>query len=204
MIRWGSAGDRGDVLASAAVAKPRDLALAPSTAADRLDTLVRTHVDFVWRSLRRLGLSPADADDATQRVMLVLASKADAIEPGCERAFLFRTAMRVASKAHRAEQRRPVTDLPDADQHAHCSPGPELLLEQRRAREDLDALLAKMPFDLRAAFVLFEIEGCSQPEIALALGIPKGTVASRLRRAREDFTRRARRAGLIDAEEGVP
>lgn len=74
---------------------------------------------------------------------------------------------------------------------------PEHLLEQRRARQTLDAILAAVTLDLRAAFVLFEIEGLSQPEIAEALGVPLGTVASRLRRAREEFTRVAVRRGVL-------
>ena len=41
--------------------------------------------------------------------------------------------------------------------------------------------------DLRVSFVLYELEGLSSPEIATLLGIPLGTVASRLRRAREAF-----------------
>jgi RNA polymerase sigma-70 factor (ECF subfamily) len=112
--------------------------------------------------------------------------------------------MRVASRALRSARRRLDAPLYDADTHPHRTPDPELLLEQRRAREDLDSVLAEMPLDLRAAFVLFEIEGCSQPEIAEALRVPKGTVASRLRRARADFARRARRHGLIDDEGGLP
>jgi RNA polymerase sigma-70 factor (ECF subfamily) len=44
-----------------------------------------------------------------------------------------------------------------------------------------------MDLDLRAVFVLDEIEEMSRAEIAHALGIPEGTVASRLRRARQDF-----------------
>lgn len=203
MIRSRCSGDSTGVLATAAIPMPQ-LVPATSPAAARLNDLVRAHVGFVWRSLRRLGLSPEDADDATQRVLLVFAQKLNQVTPGCERAYLFRTAMRVASKAHRSAQRRPAAPLYDADAHPHRTPDPELLLELRRAREDLDAVLDEMPLELRAAFVLFEIEGCSQPEIAEALGIPKGTVASRLRRARTDFAHRARRHGLIDDEGGLP
>jgi len=55
-------------------------------------------------------------------------------------------------------------------------------------------VLDAMPFDLRAAFVLFELDELTIPEIATLLHIPEGTASSRLRRAREDF--RARVAEL--------
>jgi RNA polymerase sigma-70 factor (ECF subfamily) len=78
-------------------------------------------------------------------------------------------------------------------------PSPEELVDQKRARQLLDEVLAAMPMDLRAAFTMFEIEGMSVPEVATALGIPPGTAASRLRRARERFhelvDRRVRRQG---------
>jgi RNA polymerase sigma-70 factor (ECF subfamily) len=65
----------------------------------------------------------------------------------------------------------------------------------------LDAVLADMPDDLREVLVLAEIEEQSAPEVAAMLEIPIGTVASRLRRAREAFTKSARR---VRARLGVP
>jgi RNA polymerase sigma-70 factor (ECF subfamily) len=58
----------------------------------------------------------------------------------------------------------------------------------------LDALLEAMPFDLRSVFVLYEIEEMTMADIARTLGVPAGTVASRLRRARETFETLSRRA----------
>ena len=57
--------------------------------------LFEAHYDFVWRSVRRLGVTPAEADDAAQSVFIVAARKLNVIESGKERAFLFGTAMRV-------------------------------------------------------------------------------------------------------------
>jgi RNA polymerase sigma-70 factor, ECF subfamily len=162
---------------------------APPAAAGagRLEALVRDHHAFTWRVLRRLGLLPADADDAVQRVFLIASERLGDIVLGSERGFLFRVARHVASKAHRSRRRRPeslgleVADEPDE------SPGPEALLDQRRARHLLDALLDELSEELRAVFVLFDIEGLTKAEVADALGIPEGTVASRLRRARDDI-----------------
>jgi RNA polymerase sigma-70 factor (ECF subfamily) len=159
--------------------------------AARTQAFVREHFAFVWRVLRRLGLEPSDADDATQRVMLVVARRIDAIEAGYERSFLYQTAVFMAARERRTWQRRR-EEPAEFDEWSHPGLDPERLLGERRARERLDAILVRMPEDLRVAFVLFEIEGMSKHEVASALGIPEGTAASRLRRAREDFLRRAR------------
>src|SRR4051812_27350925 len=60
--------------------------------------LVRVHLPFVWRFLRRLGLSPEDADDVAQETFLVAVDKLDRIEEGHERRFLFGIAVRIASR----------------------------------------------------------------------------------------------------------
>ncbi len=154
----------------------------------RLRALFEAHFDFVWRSLRRLGLDDAAADDAAQRVWIVAAQKLERIGVGDERSFLFGVVLRVASEARRAQERR--RDVQDeASLLAAEAPGadPGELLDARRARALLDRALAALPLELGAVLVLHELEELSSPEIARVLGIPLGTVASRLRRARERF-----------------
>jgi RNA polymerase sigma-70 factor (ECF subfamily) len=158
----------------------------------KLRQLIDLHFDFIWRSLRRLGLSSADADDGAQQVFWVAARKLDRIEAGRERAFLFGTAVRVASDARRAASRRP-EGVADALDLSDPAPGPEELAEQVRARALLDEVLDTMPLEARTAFVLFELEELSVVEIAELVGVPVGTVASRLRRARELFHTAAKR-----------
>jgi RNA polymerase sigma-70 factor (ECF subfamily) len=177
--------------------------MPPKASDDAATRFVRQYFDFAWRVLRRLGLSPADADDAAQRVMLAATSRLTDIQPGSERAFLFRTASFIASRERRGRRRRPEDSTADLDGIEQAGPDPEALLAARRARERLDAVLAQMPDDLRAAFILFEIEGFTKDEVAEALEIPVGTAASRLRRAREDFARRARHAHFAARPEGV-
>jgi RNA polymerase sigma-70 factor (ECF subfamily) len=154
----------------------------------RFRGIVKDHLDFTWRSLRRLGL-PADvADDATQRVFLVASKKLADIEPGRERAFLFNTAVRVASSEKRTFARRREELAGDgSDDVRDPAPGADELLDHRRARTVLEELLAGLEMDLRTVFVLFELEGLTTAEIAETLGVPQGTAASRLRRAREEF-----------------
>jgi RNA polymerase sigma-70 factor (ECF subfamily) len=153
--------------------------------------LVRQYLPFVWRLVRRLGLSSADADDAAQQVFCVASQRLADIAEGSERAFLFSTALHVVSKAHRARSRR--RDEPDSEIEAHCDstqPLPDELVDQRRARELLDRILDDLPMELKLVFVLYEIEELTMAEIAEGLGIPPGTVASRLRRARKEFSAR--------------
>ena len=161
---------------------------------ERLTRLVRDHLPFVWRALRRLGLEEAQADDAAQSVLLLLARRLDEVETGKERAFLFGAALRVAhGTRRRAARRRSRLEDRDLEGLEDPRPSPEALLERRRARALLDELLAELPLELRSVLVLHEIEELSVNEIAEVVGIPVGTAASRLRRARVDFERRARR-----------
>jgi RNA polymerase sigma-70 factor (ECF subfamily) len=161
----------------------------------RLEQAARHNYPFIWRCLRRFGIRPDSAvDDATQRVFEVAARKRHRIEPGHERAFFFKTALLVAAETRRQQrQRREVSDEEALLGRSDPSPRPDDLTEQRRFRQLLDAALDRMPMELRAVFVLFELEELPGAEIARLLEIPRGTVASRLRRAREQFRKEARR-----------
>jgi RNA polymerase sigma-70 factor (ECF subfamily) len=158
-----------------------------SDKARRLRELVDDHYDFVWRSLRYLGLSDADAEDGAQQVMCVLARRLGDVMPGAERPFLFSTAANVAATVRRTQRRHPETAADDLDSLAAATPSGEDLLEERRAHEALQRIIQAMPVDLRLVFVLYEIEEMTTPEIAATIGVPAGTIASRLRRARETF-----------------
>jgi RNA polymerase sigma-70 factor (ECF subfamily) len=161
---------------------------APEARSKRLRGLVDAHQDFIWRSLRRLGVPAAQVDDATQEVFCVVMRRLDQIERGAERSFLFSVAMRVASDARRAHARsREKTDQAAVDLAVATSPTPEVLLGQQEALALLDEALDALDDEMRAVFVLFEIEGLTSPEIASLLVVPLGTVASRLRRGREQF-----------------
>jgi len=154
---------------------------------DRLRACVGAHLRAVWRMVRRHGVSEADADDATQKVFLVFARKMDVVEVGRELPYLLRTAVLVASETRRTLRRRRESDDPAPDLAAPLGTRPDAALEQRQALERLDALLDRMDEPLRTVFVLHEIEELTMAEIADTLQVPAGTVASRLRRARESF-----------------
>jgi RNA polymerase sigma-70 factor, ECF subfamily len=160
---------------------------SPRERDERLRELVREHLDFVWRTLRRLGVAPSDLQDNVQAVFSVVADKLPQIGAGSEKSFVFGTALRVASHARRARQRKRETTLEDAGSLYDPGLDPEQALERAQAVEQLAEILQGMDDGTRAVFVLFELEQLTMAEIARMQQLPLGTVASRLRRAREYF-----------------
>ena len=160
----------------------------------RLERLVREYHTFVWRTAQRLGVPSADVADAVQEVFILAGRKLDEIRD--ERGFLFQTCMYVAGHVRRRAQRcREVVD--DDRVHAELDERatPEESVQASEARATLQTILDEMPDELRGVFVLFELERITMIEISRMLGIPAGTVASRLRRARELFLSRVERGG---------
>lgn len=192
----------GMVAAGAALAQPDAIEATAEVAVDdsaRLRRLVDSHFAFVGRSLRGLGMRESDVDDGAQQVFLVAARRLAEIDEGRERAFLFQTVLRIASRARRTYGRRREVSDERLGEKSDPRPGPDELTEQRRARERLDQVLDTMPTDFRSVFVLYEIEQLTMAEIANVVGVPAGTVASRLRRARELFEQGVR---MTDARGG--
>jgi RNA polymerase sigma-70 factor, ECF subfamily len=185
-------------LVLSAQSRPAD-ADPPARTADSERTAARDQpapdqgeIAAVWRLLRHLGVADRDADDATQQVFLVVTERGSAIRSGKRRAFVYGTALRVAQAFTRRSARHMLELDEDAIGELGVA-GADELLDRQKARQMLDELLAQMPFELRAVFVLFEIEDLSSAEIGEVLGLRKGTVASRLRRAREDYAARVAR-----------
>src|SRR5258706_13855854 len=160
---------------------------------ERLAAFARDHFAYVWRVIRRLGVGEDDADDLAQVVFLGASKRLADIRPEAERSFLYKMAIHAVYKHRLTELRRREDLHEDFDIRAEASQGFEELVDRRRAREMLDNTVAAMPLDLRVVFVLFEVEGLSTTEIAEIVGIPAGTAASRLRRARADFEARIAR-----------
>jgi RNA polymerase sigma-70 factor (ECF subfamily) len=179
------------VLVAAMIAPELDTSERPPTLTTeqtrRLEAMFEAYFDFVWRTLRRFGLSDSAADDAAQQVFVVACRRVDDIERNGERAFLYGTARRVASDQRKsAASRREVLDDAVGDGAARAT-GADELTERKRARELLDRVMAALSPELREVLVLFELEGMTSAAIATLIGIPLGTVQSRLRRARESF-----------------
>jgi RNA polymerase sigma-70 factor, ECF subfamily len=156
----------------------------------RLRMMVNQNIDFVARTLRNAGTPPAEVDDEVQRTFMVAARRLDDVRPGAERRFLLQIALHQAAHARRSLARRRETLADETLDAMETLATPEQLTDQKRVRQLLDRVLDEMPSDLRTVFVLYEFEEMNMGEIAQVLGIPPGTVASRLRRARAEFRRR--------------
>jgi RNA polymerase sigma-70 factor (ECF subfamily) len=159
----------------------------------------------VWRCLRRFGTPPSDVEDCFQAVLLQLHARWDRLEklPVNElRSYACCVAMGVARGHLRSRQRRPSAPLDEEDIAAEGTP--ESFAQRREELARLDALLATLSDERREVFVLFELEGLTGPEIAEHLDLPAGTVASRLRRAREDFEAAVERSLLADSRRNRP
>jgi RNA polymerase sigma-70 factor (ECF subfamily) len=186
--RFAGGGHERDVLLDAALEAERELAFprGPERQA-RFRELVERQFDFVWRNLRRLGVPRSDVDDAAQEVFVVAARRLDDFTVDRERAFLFGTALRVCSTRRRSRRRHPEELSDTSDDHPGVELDPEELADLARARPLLQAILDGMSEEFRAVFVLAELEELPVREIAALLGVPEGTVASRLRTARAKF-----------------
>jgi RNA polymerase sigma-70 factor (ECF subfamily) len=160
----------------------------------RLALLIDRHFDIAGRILRNLGAPPQELEDLLQQAFSIVAARLGDIAPGKERSFLIETAVRLAANVRRRRARSREVASGELPEVPDIAPSPEDLSDRRRALGLLDRILDQMDDDLRSVFVLFEIEEMTMAEIAAVLALPPGTVASRLRRAREEFTDRVRRA----------
>ena len=178
-----------------------------ATSADtRVRAAIDAHYESLWRFLRRMGVEENQVEDATQMVFLVLAQRGDGIQPAVVRAFLFGTALRVASDFRRKSGRAvSVVNLGALGEHAHPAPDAEQQAARSELRRLLNRALDELAPELRAVFVLAELEEMTMAEeIARVLSIPAGTVASRLRRAREAFAEKAGELRPYIEKGGVP
>ena len=158
----------------------------------RFEGAVHRHLDVVWRVLRRSGLSEPDAEEASQDVFWVLHRRMGEVPIRAERSFLISTALKIASERRRARAVRPEGEPPRDE-----LPASEITVEEQvalfHARRLLDEALDSLSSEQRTVFLLVELEELTAPEVAKALGIAIGTVASRLRTARQAFDAAVRR-----------
>jgi RNA polymerase sigma-70 factor, ECF subfamily len=151
--------------------------------------LYRTHVAYVWGAARRLGLSPAEADDVVQETFLSALRLADSYKPqGSERSWLFSLLFR-AVQHHRRSHRRQTAHTEDGV-NLDVLPGSSEVAPDKRAETSesvriLEEILDGLDPDRRAVLVLAEVEEKPVSEIAEILGINVNTATSRLRLARE-------------------
>ena len=141
------------------------------------DAVYENEFEYVWHTLRRLGVPAADLPDAVHDVFVVVYRRWDEIDPARPiRPWLFGVARRVASGRRRKHREAGQASDP-------VSPAPPID-DRVASHEILAAALGRLDDDRREVFVLHDIEGHSGQEIARILDAPVNTVHSRLRSAR--------------------
>jgi RNA polymerase sigma-70 factor (ECF subfamily) len=157
-----------------------------------LDTLLRRHASMIHAVCRRILVNPDDALDATQNAMISIARRIDHFDG---RAKFSTWCYRVATYAALDEARRrgrrpaPVEIVPEPRNEA------EPVADAVADRLDIDAALARLSPEHRAAVALRDLVGLDYAEIAAVLEIPPGTVRSRIARGR---------AALADLMDNTP
>jgi RNA polymerase sigma-70 factor (ECF subfamily) len=160
----------------------------------RLDvtSIHAAHAPMVWANLQRLGVRPADLDDMLQEVFVVVHQRLQTYDGSAPIAsWLFGICLRVASTYRRSayvRREQPVDAVPDEPGRVG-SASPEEAASAAQRRAQLREVLDEMELEKRAVFVAFEIDELTCEQIAGSLGVPVGTVYSRLHAARKDFQR---------------
>jgi RNA polymerase sigma factor (sigma-70 family) len=155
------------------------------------ELLVWRHGTMVYNVCRRVLRDAHAAEDAFQATFLVLVRKAASV--GRREAlagWLYRVAYRVALRARSREVPRPTTDFPEPGAQA-----PDSVL-WRDLRPVLDEEVGRLPVKYRLPVILCYLSGLTTDEAARQLGVPRGTVLSRLAWARERLRARLSLRGV--------
>jgi RNA polymerase sigma-70 factor (ECF subfamily) len=153
-----------------------------------LISIHRDHADFVWLSLLRLGVQPADAEDLLQEVFVVVHRRLQSFDRSARiTTWLYGICIRVAAAYQRRAHRRHERSVADVPEGPAFEEAPEQAASARQARAHLERVLDAMDIEKRAVFVMYELDEMPCEEIAQVLGVPIGTVYSRLHAARKAF-----------------
>jgi RNA polymerase sigma-70 factor (ECF subfamily) len=165
------------------------------------------HADFVWRTLQRMGVRAADVEDQLQEVFVVVHHRLHTFDGSARMTtWLFGICLRVAAAYRRRAYRRMEQVVADVPEHGEGEGDktPEQAAMEHEARIKLQAVLDLMDVEKRALFVMFELDELPCEEIATILGVPLGTVYSRLHAARRDFEKALKRVSARRAPHRHP
>lgn len=152
------------------------------------EQLLKRYSIVVFRYVRNIVGDRHDAEDVAQRVWLNLHRNLDRFDPnrGTFSTWVYRIARNAALNHLRDHKRSPIRfDTPVPPASGELPPPSQAVLREQFAL--LDEAVAALPDHQRAAWVLSELEGLTQAEIARIEGVPEGTVKSRVSRARESL-----------------
>ncbi len=208
MSRWRLSGVQGflrDLVGRHGSIGHTDAQLIDRFVADRDESafasLLERYGPVVWGVCRRVLRHEQDAEDAFQATFLVLARGARSVRRrDSVRAWLHGVALKVALRAKVRRDRRQVLERAGVEV-AMADPTP--IESADDAGSILDEEVRRLPEKYRVPFVLCCLEGKTGDQAALEIGCPRGTVATRLARARQRLRERLSRRGL-DVPEGAP
>jgi RNA polymerase sigma-70 factor (ECF subfamily) len=161
--------------------------------ATRLREIFDRDFDYLWNSLRRLGVPSSDREDLVQEVFVRVYRRLDdfdATRPS--RPWLFAFACRCAADWRRLAWRR-VERLDDHPEPPSRAASADEQIARTQDRALVERALEHIAIDRRPVFILHELEECPMKDVAELLGIPLFTAYSRLRVAREEFATAVRR-----------
>jgi RNA polymerase sigma-70 factor, ECF subfamily len=154
---------------------------------DALDRLVRDHYDRILGVCRRITGNETDAADAAQEALIAMVRGLHKFDGrSAFSTWVYRIATNASLDELRRRRRRPLTAMRDDDHPAHEPTDPHAgqRFEQVGEREAIEAALLTLPDDFRIPVVLRDVADLDYQEIASTLGIPVGTVKSRIARGR--------------------
>ncbi|HYT29927.1 MAG TPA: sigma-70 family RNA polymerase sigma factor [Actinomycetota bacterium] len=168
----------------------------------------------LYSAALRLTRNPTDAEDLVQETFLRAYRGFARFEPGTNlRAWLYRILMNTFINSYRKKQREPLTISEDEVDEWYlyskmaergAEPSAETAVIEALPDEDVQDALASLPEQFRTAVLLADVEGFSYKEIAEIVGVPIGTVMSRLHRGRKALEKRlwdvVRERGLVRGE----
>jgi RNA polymerase sigma-70 factor, ECF subfamily len=161
--------------------------------------VARSHGRFLYTVAYRLTGNDADAQDLVQEVLLRVRRGLATYRPGSLEAWLSRITTNAFLDEIRRRKRRPTDPLPeDPDRVLAGGEDPATVLARSTLPDDVQDALRALPDEYRAAVVLCDVVGLPYGEIADQLGVPVGTVRSRIHRGRA-----ALRTALVDHDADV-
>ena len=157
----------------------------------RFEAQALPHLDAAYNLARWLARPPLDADDIVQDAVLRAYQSFDSVRGEDVKPWLLTIVRNCFFTAFKQAKRKEDVQLPDGSEIALVDPAliardpdPEAAVIQMDTHRQLGSLLAELSPEFREVLVLREMEGMSYSEIARVVGIPIGTVMSRLARAR--------------------
>ena len=183
-----------------AARKPQSIAPAPEVSA--FEAVYRQYFDFVWSSVRRLGVGSAALDDVVQEIFIVIHARLHTLErPDALRSWIYSVVRRIVSAYHRSQRVKEISGVALAAE-PDVRPRPETPFDRAEQNDQIKLLfsvLSELEEPKRDILLMAELDELTAPQISEILGVPLNTVYSRLRAARIAFEEAlARRAAPFE------